>query len=535
MSRTRTTLLALAIALVCWGCSDQELYHEPEEPEPPGPPDIEVTPLSIEFGSMQMGTELSQQVTISSVGDRDLIIDSMEIVGPEHFVVDTESTPLTLGNGGISLATVTFTALDGNDCDGIFEIQSNDPDEGVVEVHLHGQGLGPAILIDPPVWDFGNQGVFCEADVDLEVRSTGNAPVTIDTWSFSSLPSTTAMSWSTTELYEGLVLDPEQSAIISIHFTAEELESYEGALTVSVVEDIPAAQATQTGAGVGGDWVTDSFIQEGNYDTDILWVIDNSCSMSEEQTTLADDFISFYDIVETAGVDYHIAAVTTDHENFLGTTKVIDSTTSNGDQVFADNCMVGTMGSGTEHGLQYGWEALQLAVNNTSPNQNFYRASAGLRVIFVSDEHDQSGSWSAYVSDYQGLKTNPNHVILSAICGTDGVDAVWCNGPGGDAMAGTGYVEAADATGGVLASICDTDWSQALTTLGWQSLSLADTLALTQEPIPSTISVVKNGAQVTVGWSYDAVINAVVFEEQYVPVDGDVIDITYQVPGTCVG
>jgi len=343
------------------------------------------------------------------------------------------------------------------------------------------------------------------------------------------------MTWSTTELYEGLVLDPQQSAIVTIHFTAEELESYDGELTVSVVEDIPAAVGTQTGAGVGGDWVTETFIQEGNYDTDILWVIDNSCSMIEEQTTLADDFISFYDIVETAGVDYHIAAVTTDNEDFLGNTKVIDSTTANGDQVFADNCMVGTMGAGFEQGLEYGWQALQLAVNNAAPNQNFYRSNAGLRVVFVSDEHDQSGSWSAYVSDYQGLKTNPNHVILSAICGTDGVDAQWCTGPGGDASSGTGYVDAANATGGILASICDSDWSQALTNLGWQSLSLADTLGLTQVPIPSTITVEKNGVSVTVGWSYDAVINAVIFEEQYVPVDGDVVDITYQVPGTCVG
>ena len=535
MTRYSLPILVTLVALFCWACSDQELYHPPDEPVPPGPPDIEVTPMSIEFGSMQMGSELSQQVTISSVGERDLRIDSMEIVGPEHFEVETEVVPLTLGAGGVSMATVTFTALDGNDCDGIFEIQSNDPDEGVVEVHLHGAGLGPAILIDPPVWDFGNQGVFCEADVDLEVRSTGNSPVTIDTWSFTSLPSTSAMSWSTTDLYEGLVLDPEQSAIITIHFTAEDLDSYEGALSVAVVEDIPAAEATQTGAGVGGDWVTDSFIQEGNYDTDILWVIDNSCSMSEEQTTLADDFISFYDIVETAGVDYRIAAVTTDRETFLGSTKVIDTTTANGDQVFADNCMVGTMGSGSEHGLQYGWEALELAVNNTSPNHDFYRPAAGLRVVFVSDEHDQSGSWSAYVSDYQGLKTNPNHVILSAICGTDGANATFCSGPGGDASSGTGYVDAANATGGILASICDSDWSQALTNLGWQSLSLADTLALTEEPIPATITVEKNGVQVTVGWSYDAVINAVVFEEQYVPVDGDVVDITYQVPGTCVG
>jgi len=302
------------------------------------------------------------------------------------------------------------------------------------------------------------------------------------------------------------------------------------------VEDIVEATAAQTGEGEGGDWVTDEFIQEGNFQTDILWVVDNSCSMSEEQSTLGDDFVSFHGIVAAQGVDYRIAVVTTDDEDFVGSTKVIDSSTPSGAQVFAANCHLGTNGSGTERGLRYGWEALEKAVLNQSPNHDFYRANAGLRVVFVTDENDQSSSsWSTYLGYYQGLKLNPNHVILSAICGTDGLNAQSCNGAGGDANAGTGYVDVVNATGGILASICDSDWSQALTNMGWQSLSLADTLALSEEPIPSTITVEINGVGLSQGWYYDSVINAVILEPDYVPEDGDVIHVTYQTVGDCSG
>jgi len=257
--------------------------------------------------------------------------------------------------------------------------------------------------------------------------------------------------------------------------------------------------------------------------------------MSEEQNTLGDDFVNFHSIVEAEGIDYRIAVVTTDDEDFVGSTKVIDSSTPNGAAIFADNCDLGTNGSGTERGLKYGYDAMVKAMGNLSPNQDFYRSTAGLRVVFVSDENDQSGSWADYVADYQALKFNPDHVILSAIVGTDGLVADDCNGPGGDADGGTGYVDAVNETGGILASICAADWSAALTNIGWISLSLADTLALSETPIPETVTVEVNGVGLSTGWYYDAVLNAVILEPGYVPVDGDEVDITYQIPGTCAG
>lgn len=60
--------------------------------------------------------------------------------------------------------------------------------------------------------------------------------------------------------------------------------------------------------------VTDVFELEGPRKLDILFVIDNSASMAQEQATLAANFANFLDVLEDPGlgVDYRIALTTTD-------------------------------------------------------------------------------------------------------------------------------------------------------------------------------------------------------------------------------
>ncbi len=535
MRRAATLGLALAyLAMAGSGCNDQGLSQIPE----PEYPAIEVDPTSIEYGTMEIGMEpISAEVTITSVGQADLTVSDMFLEASEHFELFVQDPPVLMEPGALIKARVQFTALNGADVTGSFWIDSDDPDRRNVEVLLHGAGVGPAIQIDPVTFDFGNIGVWCEEETEILVKSVGTSPLTIDSFEFSTAPSLSAMTFATSELYSGLELDPGESAAVVISFSPEDLEQYEGLLSVDSNDPaFPQAQGTQYGAGAGGDWVTDLFIQEGHNWTDILWVVDNSESMTEEQNQLGDDFTYFHSIVNTAGIDYHIATVTTDDAEFQGSTKVITPSTPNGASVFADNCNVGVLGSWDEMGLKFGWDALQLAVANTAPNNNFWREDAGLRVIFVSDEMDVSpGDWSDYVNDYQSLKLNPDHVILSAICGTDGTQADSCWGSGGQAMGGHGYVDAVNATGGILGSICDSSWSTTLTNLAWNSMSLTDTLELSQTPIPSTISVKVNTVQLSQGWAYESAINAVVLEPSYIPDNGDEIEVHYQVPAGCTG
>ncbi len=534
------SLLAIAAGACSTACSDHDLHAQPQ----PDYPAIEVEPASIDFGLMETGSFLLQEVTVRSVGEIDLDLTDMQINGPENFEFgfdwDFGAESFVLTPGEETTVRVYFTALGDGEDDATLEIYNTDPEDPVAEVELHGAGLAPAIFIDPPVWDFGGHDVGCEVTADVWVQSVGTYPLTINDYSFVSSPSFTAITAYSDEVFPGLVLAPGEEALVRLTFIPEDIVTYEGILSVSSDDPEDAnAEATQTGLGSAGAWFHDHFVQEGNNWTDILWVIDNSCSMEDEQGKLGDDFVYFHSIIGTAGVDYRIATVTTDNASFNcpGCAHgYIDHSTPNGAQVFENNCAVGTNGSGTERGLKFGYDALVNAINQVPPNDYYWRDDAGLRVVFVSDEPDQSGSWSSYLSNYQGMKMNPDHVILSAICGTDGATAQNCSGGGGSASAGTGYVDAVNQTGGILASICDSDWSASLTNLGWLSISLADTFPLSEQPvIASTITVQVNGVEVTNGWYYDAALQAVVFEPDYVPDDGDTIDVDYGIPGNCDG
>lgn len=65
---------------------------------------------------------------------------------------------------------------------------------------------------------------------------------------------------------------------------------------------------------------TDVFQQNRRNTVDVLMVVDNSCSMAEEQDKLASNFRSFIEYFENVNVDYQIAVITTDtrSEEFSG-------------------------------------------------------------------------------------------------------------------------------------------------------------------------------------------------------------------------
>ncbi len=58
--------------------------------------------------------------------------------------------------------------------------------------------------------------------------------------------------------------------------------------------------------------VKDEFVQNTAAMVDILWVVDNSSSMGEEQNGLAQSFNAFINNLVLSGVDYHVGVVATD-------------------------------------------------------------------------------------------------------------------------------------------------------------------------------------------------------------------------------
>lgn len=135
---------------------------------------------------------------------------------------------------------------------------------------------------------------------------------------------------------------------------------------------------------------------------DILFVVDNSGSMSTHQRNLAANVAKFTSTFTKSSVlDYNIGVLTTDMEGqswgarkaccgqLVGNVRVVNKNTPGADQILASNFVVGIDGSAEEKSFDPVMAALT-PPNLTGWNNGFYRQDAALAVIFLTDAEDQS-------------------------------------------------------------------------------------------------------------------------------------------------
>ncbi len=492
---------------------------------------IEVSPSVLDFGQLVAGEEMTQLITIKSVGGDTLYLEDMFVDGPISFSLDDSDVERILAPDASTTLPVTYAPMADEDATGQVHILSSDRDTPDSIVDLAAIGLAPMIELNPATFDFGDDEIGCDKEQEIEVWNMGSAPLVVDDVVFAPTSDEMLVSYY---FQPGTAIDPGQMQLVTVYYRPRDELPDTGYLHVYSNDPAhPDALATQYGTAHLAEEVTDEYEQEGNNWTDIIWVVDNSCSMDEEQNSLAINFASFLDIVDVLDIDYHVAVVTTDNAQFQGAVPIMTPSTPDVQAAFADAVSLGTNGAWEEKGFQFGWEALSLPLAAPGgPNDGFLREEAGLRVIFVSDEEEQSqDTVTAFVQLFQSLKANPDHVILSGITG----QLTGCSSPDGNADPAARYEQAIAATGGLSESICNGNWINTLSNLAWLSLSWQDTFELSNPPVEETIEVELNHVPVYVGWYYDEVINAVIFDPDYIPDTGDLITINYNLLGSCVG
>ncbi|MCA9527202.1 MAG: choice-of-anchor D domain-containing protein [Myxococcales bacterium] len=312
------------------------------------------------------------------------------------------------------------------------------------------------------------------------------------------------------------------------------------------------------GEGVADEHQTDIFEQGSGRTVDVLFVVDNSGSMQEEQDSLRDDFRSFIQGAQQFRNDYQLGIVTTDMmaANDSGKLKGnprIMRRAADVEAQFQRTVQVGTNGAGEELGLEAAYKALSdplvfdtgVACQNDGQcvmpdtcvegrcggyNRGFLRDNAALEIVFVSDEEDHSASpLDFYVDFFKSIKGFRNEALMhaSAIVGARNGQAAECQGPGGAADAGRRYVEVANRTNGSVFSICDGGFGPLLRDLGNQAFGLQRQFFLSRPAVRASIEVQVDGAPVRDGWVYDEESNAVVFDEAATPQPGQTIRVDY--------
>ena len=302
----------------------------------------------------------------------------------------------------------------------------------------------------------------------------------------------------------------------------------------------------------------DSFYQAGTDMVDMLWVIDDSNSMANEQFKVAEGFQQFIFAMGLAedAVDFHIGVVTTDMDiaNEQAGLLVGEPSYLTRDDDYLSEFMgrvqVGTQGSDKERGLQAAYHALTDA-DALDYNDGFLRGEAVLALIFVSDENDCSDdnflddemagslcydindkltSTAEYIRRFQAVKGIGGRVVASTIVGpevADGCDESW---------PGKRYMTLANELDGVNGNICDADYNTVMDDIGSRITAPQRSFYLSYTPVEESLMVFVDDEEIVgddrLGWIYDNEFVSIDFDGDFVPEFGSSITIQYDIAGS---
>jgi hypothetical protein len=493
-------------------------------------PQIHVAPESIDFGPAGPSDVVSRSFTITNLGQGELSVASIALGATSaSFTILTppEDLSFRLSASESREIAVAFVPVQANQTLGEAIVTSNDMDAKKVPVELAGNGLVPDLVIDPNPFDMGSLPIGCTALRSLNLTNVGPEALTVESIHLCGRDFRLATSPSVP-----FTLAPAETSAVEVAFAPEAENRL--AATLTVTSDAPDGTdvAALSGSGVYAGWVSDVWDIPEDPPVDLVFIVDQSSSMIEDQASLARNFHTFISRLSTYTANWQLIVVNRyDGCNVSG---ILTPETPNFESTFAEAVATGSATEWECPSTRYaatgeaGLFVAEQAIDDTDSgecNAGFIRHDALLHIIIVSDEPDQSrDGWSTIVNAVQAKKGSVANTRFSAVAG----DVP--GGCGGTALPGTGYAEAVAATGGEFLSICS-DWGANVEDLADASVQLSE-YELSRTPDPTTLEVLVNGALQSGVWSYDASSNSVVFCDR-VPEAGSSVEVDYAALESC--
>lgn len=232
-----------------------------------------------------------------------------------------------------------------------------------------------------------------------------------------------------------------------------------------VIKPVPSAGAPAAGSGGKGDDEADCGTIRQQAEAmqgavDIVWVIDGSGSMGDEQAAVQKNIASFADAIGGAGLDHHVVMVAED-DVAAGTSLAADA--------------LHYRHVSTDVGSH---DALEKLLESYPQYSTFLRPAAALHFVVVTDDESRMTAMD-FRTQMEALagKTFTAHAIVSeSVAGRACIGACGLPILCGAATPGLEYLALSDATSGQKASICVSDWSTVFEPL--------KTAVITSAPLP---------------------------------------------------
>jgi len=268
-------------------------------------------------------------------------------------------------------------------------------------------------------------------------------------------------------------------------------------------------------------WV-DSFIQPNTVDgIDILWVIDTSGSMHRFDAQLLLGIETMLSALPPTS--WRLAMIPNDP----GQAVLEDQfPLVPGDDIFDAEAMYSAMGRG---GREEGFDSVYEYIINDPYATTWMRPTAGLLVVFVSDEQEQSDDHFIDVPDfitwYRSIRGGS--VFMASIINLDATESVCLTTPN-PIDVGTRYMDATAAFSGNIIDICADDWTAGVADAA-ASIEPHESWTLTHPAEPDSVRVFINGVVQDSGmttWIYSSTDNTVYFST--IPAGSALVEIGYR-------
>ena len=513
-----------ALALPLLGCVDNQLHPTVEGSGRQDRADIAVTPKRLDFGALGHGETATRTFTVTNAGTESSVLEVKDITieGAVKFALVEPFAEFRLIPGDARTFSVGFTPPDSNADEALVSISSDDDDESRVEIPLVGTGIYPELTITPDELELGQVTTGCLVDHTLTLTNTGNDLLLVSSLTHEgpgfTLPSPPSLPAR---------LAPGDNLETTIRFLPIAPGDHAG--TVRSQSDDPAGERVAVQHAVAHDpaHLSDAFDLPGLQPVDILFYVDQSASMRDDQAALIDNFDAYITALADITSNWHLLVANKDSGCSISGVLTRDMPGYAAD--FAGDA---TQGGGklTEAGLFVSANAAEESMPGGC-NEGFLRRDALLHVVLVSDEADQSPEpWSTYVDRIRAVKGNDDRRLrISAVAGDW---PVGCTTADNTAEAGTGYHEAVQATGGVFLSLCS-DWAAHVVTLAEVGEPEPPTFPLSSTPDPGTLVVRVDGEIHTGDWAWNPERNEIVFLPTAMPAAGSHVQVDYTAPFTC--
>jgi len=204
---------------------------------------LQVTPASISFGNVAVGTTDSQSIQLSNTGTTALTVSQVSVTG-SAFSTSGLTLPLTLSPGKASTFNAKFSPTSAAGASGSLTITSNAPGSPAM-VALTGTGVATTLTLSlsSNSFGFGNVNTGSSATQTETITNTGNATIQITQISVSG------SGYSLTGTGTPVGLSAGQTFTFSIIFSPTNAGSATG--TVTVISNVTGSPTTISLSGTG--------------------------------------------------------------------------------------------------------------------------------------------------------------------------------------------------------------------------------------------------------------------------------------------